>query len=155
MKYVFYLIALLNIVMSCQSVPKEDFSTIEYKSGACFGTCPIYTLILTSDRQATIKAEHFTFSKEHGEIEGKFTSKISEENYQKLIELINKTKPSTWKEKYGNYQITDLPTAYLTLESNSSKWQTQDYGKNGSPELKELWDFIDSLRTKEQWKKIN
>jgi hypothetical protein len=133
---------------------------VEYKAGACFGSCPIFTITINPDRTAIFEAEHFNFSKtfSKGEFdkprEGTFTGIIKESDYQKLIQLLDGLKVKSLNEKYGNRNVTDMATSYLTVKfADGTTKQLEDYGKKGSEKLVELYRFFEDLRHNQDWKK--
>ena len=110
-------------MLSCATQKSQHkYSTVEYKAGACFGSCPIFTITINPDRTAIFEAEHFNFSKtfSKGEFdkprEGTFTGIIKESDYQKLIQLLDGLKVKSLNEKYGNRNVTDMATCYLTVK---------------------------------------
>lgn len=159
MKYFIYLFAMILLV-SC-ATQKTEINKIEYQAGACFGFCPMFKLTITPNRTAIIDAERFTFEegKEKSDFgkakEGIFKTTINEESYHKLIGMLNDLKIKSLNSKYGNHNITDLPTSYLTVnyQDGTSK-KIEDYGKNGTEKLKELWNFIEDLRKTQSWTKV-
>lgn len=157
----FISLLIFSFLASCTTLPKNDYSTIEYEAGACFGFCPMFKLTVKPDRTAVIEAERFTFTEGHskddinGAKEGTFTATLSEQNYTALVSKLDKLNLSTMKTKYGDRNVTDLPTAKLTVTyADGSTKYIEDYGKNGTPQLAELWTFIEDLRKSEQWSKV-
>jgi len=69
--------------------------------------------------------------------------------------MLNDLKIKSLNSKYGNHNITDLPTSYLTVnyQDGTSK-KIEDYGKNGTEKLKELWNFLEDLRKTQSWTKV-
>jgi hypothetical protein len=154
-------IFMLLIIFSCAPKKTALYSTIEYNAGACFGFCPIFNLKINSDRSAVIKAERFTFNdgKSKDDFskpkEGTFTTTIKEEDYTKLIQRLDGLKFDTLQDNYKNKKITDLPTSILTINfTNGNVKKIQDYGKNGTPELRKVYEFLENLRKSQSWKKI-
>lgn len=81
----------------------------------------MFKLTITPNRTAIIDAERFTFEEGKGKSdfgkakEGIFKTTINEESYHKLIGMLNDLKIKSLNSKYGNHNITDLPTSYLTV----------------------------------------
>lgn len=135
----------------------SNYSKIEYEAGACFGFCPIYKMTINKDRTATFEATRFNFSQDRQsqESEGTFKGKIDQEQYDQLLSMLDSLDPKTLKDYYGNKNITDLPTSYLTLSSDEGTVKRiQDYGKSGTPELIDLYHFFDDLKKNQTWTKI-
>ena len=134
---------------------------ITYEAGPCFGFCPIYKMTLLMDGSALIQAERFTFANPKSndwtdkEAEGTYRATISEASMIDILEQINQLNLKEGKQKYGNRNIKDLPTAYLTIEyQNAASVQIEDYGKAGTPQLKALYQTLENLRQSETWQKM-
>ena len=161
MKYLIMLFASVFMLSCATQKSQQKYSTVEYKAGACFGSCPIFTITINPDRTAIFEAEHFNFSKtfSKGEFdkprEGTFTGIIKESDYQKLIQLLDGLKVKSLNEKYGNRNVTDMATCYLTVKfADGTTKQLEDYGKKGSEKLVELYRFFEDLRHNQDWKKV-
>ncbi len=146
------------IFLSSCTVQNSNYQTIEYEAGACFGFCPMFTMTINEDRTAVFKAERFNFSRstESQEPEGTFTGTLKQEDYNKLISLLNEINVNSLNEKYGNRNVTDLPTADLRIAmKDGSKKEIEDYGKSGTEKLEELYKFFEDLRFSQDWTKTN
>lgn len=161
MKYILSLCAFI-LLFSCTTQKTDSkYTTIEYKAGACFGSCPIFTMTINPDRTAVLEAEHFNFSKNFskGEFseprEGTFKGVIKETDYKKLVALLNGLDVKNLKDKYGSRNITDLSTSYLKINlTDGTSKNVEDYGKRGSEKLREVYMFIEDLRHNQQWAKV-
>lgn len=154
-----YLVAILTLVIlnACQtSVNQSKFAKIEYEAGACFGFCPIYKMTINADRTAIFEAQRFNFSqdRESQENEGNFKGTITEKDYAHLVALIDSANPKLLKNYYGNKNVSDLPTSYLTITyQNGNVKRIQDYGKHGTPELEKIYEMFEELKTTQSWTK--
>lgn len=158
MKYLFGLIAMFFLVNCSTNKATSQYATITYEAGACYGFCPIYKMSINADRTAIFEAKRFNFSKDASseKEEGTFKGKIDEAQYMKLMTLLKYLNPKDLKNEYGNQNVSDLPTSYLTLEyKDGSLKKIQDYGKHGTPELQKLYQFFDELKTNPTWTKID
>lgn len=161
MKYLFGLLTAL-LLFSCSTQKNTSkYSTIEYEAGACFGSCPIFKITINPDRTAVLEAEHFNFSKEFSKAEfskpreGTFKGTIKEEDYKKLTALLDGLAVQNLNEKYGERNITDLPTSYLRVNFTDGKSKNiEDYGKKGTEKLAEIYQFFEGLRHNQQWTKV-
>ncbi len=147
--------------MSCATKNDLKYSKIEYEAGACFGACPMFKITINPDRTAVFEAEHFNFTKNVSKAEfskpreGTFTGTIKKEDYDKLIALLDSLNPKSLKNKYGERNITDLPTSYLRINFNDGTSKTiEDYGKHGTKKLEEVYHFFENLRFNQTWTKI-
>ncbi|MBW8524022.1 hypothetical protein K0U91_02130 [Chryseobacterium chendengshani] len=161
MKYLLSLFA-ITILFACQSQKVQSkYSTIEYEAGACFGFCPIYKMTIQADRTAVLEAEHFNFSKGTTKDEfskpreGTFTTTIKEADYNKLLTLLDDLDVKNLNDKYGNNNVTDLPTSYLRIKfADGTSKNTEDYGKRGSEKLMKVYQFFEDLKQNQQWTKV-
>lgn len=161
MKYLLSLVAFFAI-MSCAVKSDSTYSQIKYKAGPCFGTCPMFEMTINPDRSAVIDAEHFTFEKgglkdvQSREKEGVFRATISETKYAQLISMMNDLNVKSLQSKYGDRSVTDMATSYLTVTYKDGTQKTiEDYGKNGTVKLKNLYQFIEDLRFSQNWRKVD
>ena len=160
MKSIFAIFALFS-VLSCATNKTSQYSKIEYEAGACFGFCPIFKMQINSDRTVLIEAEHFTFSdgKSKNEFskpkEGTFSTTLKEADFRKLMILLDDLNVKGLKTDYGDHQVTDLPTSYLNITfTDGTIKNIKDYGKNGTPKLKELYNLIESFPKTQTWTKV-
>ncbi|SFN07752.1 hypothetical protein SAMN05421594_0847 [Chryseobacterium oleae] len=161
MKYVLSLCALIFLFSCTTQKTESQYSKIEYQAGACFGSCPIFTMTINPDRTAILEAEHFNFSKDFskGEFskprEGTFKAVIKEADYNKLVSLLNGLDVKNLQDKYGSRNITDLSTSYLRINfTDGTSKNVEDYGKRGSEKLRKVYLFIEDLRHNQQWTKV-
>ncbi len=162
MNYLFSLIAFMILSACANNTSETPYSQIQYKAGACFGTCPMFEMTINPDRTAIIDAERFTFEKaEIGsatsqEKEGTFRATITEQDYKTLITMLNDLDVKLLQPKYGSRNVTDLPTSYLTVNYyDGTKKTVEDYGKAGSPKLRNLYQFLEDLRFSQTWTKVD
>jgi hypothetical protein len=161
MKYLFTLF-LSIILLSCTLKNTTKYSKIQYEAGACFGFCPIFKMTINPDRTAVIEAEHFTFTegRSKGEFseerEGTFTATLKEADYQKMITLLDGANISSLKDEYKNRNVSDLPSSFLRINfADGTTKNIEDYGKNGTPKLREIYDFMEGMRKTQTWTKIS
>ncbi|SFH94947.1 DUF6438 domain-containing protein [Halpernia frigidisoli] len=159
-----YLIAFTAafLLFSCAPKNQSKYSKIEYSAGACYGFCPIFKVTINSDRTAIIEAESNTFTKSNTKggsgdsREGTFKTVLKEADYNNLVMLINQLNVSSLKNKYGNQNVTDLPTSTLAITMIGGNTKTiEDYGKRGTPELRKVYDVMEALPKTQNWIKIS
>lgn len=159
-----YLITLFSafVLFSCATKNTSKYSKIEYDAGACFGFCPIFKLQINPDRTAIIEAERFTFTdgRSKGDFdkpkEGTFKTTLKEADYNKLIVMLNNLNINSLQDLYKNKNVSDLPTSFLKITFADGKMKTiEDYGKNGTPKLREVYQFLESLPKTQIWTKIS
>lgn len=159
MKFVLICIAAF-LLTSCATAHDSNYSQIRYKAGPCFGFCPMFEMTINPDRSAVIEADRFTFERGNAQNatqakEGTFKTNLRDADYSKLITLINDLNVKSLNTKNGNRDVTDLPTAYLTVKhSDGAVTAIEDYGKAGTEKLKNLYRFIEDLRFSQTWTKV-
>lgn len=161
MKYLLSLCAFV-LLFSCTSQKVDSkYSKIEYEATPCFGFCPVFKITINPDRTAVFEAEHFNFNDKPSKDEfskpreGTFKGTIKEEDYNKLIGLLDGLNVKTLNDKYGERNITDLPTSYLRINfADGTAKNVEDYGKHGSEKLSEVYHFFENLRKNQQWTKV-
>ena len=160
MKYLLTLFAAV-FLMSCTLQNKTNYSKIQYEAGACFGFCPMFKMTINPDRTAIIDAERFTFtegkSKDDfsGPKEGTFKATIKEADYNKLVAMLDSLNLKSLKNYYGNKNVTDLPTSHLNITfTDGTTKHIEDYGKHGTEELREVYQFLEGLRKTQTWTKV-
>ncbi|KIA88353.1 hypothetical protein OA86_11570 [Kaistella jeonii] len=161
MKYLFTII-FSAFLFSCTTQNSNQYSKIQYEAGACFGFCPIFKMTINPNRTAVIEAEHFTFSEGNSKAdfskakEGTFKTTIKEEDFSKIIFLLENADLKSLKDQYKNRNVSDLPTSYLRINfADGTSKNIEDYGKNGTPKLAEIYKFMENLRSNQTWVKVN
>lgn len=119
-------------------------------------------MTINPDRTAVIEAEHFTFSKVRTKDEfsqpkeGTFTATIKESDYNKMIALLDGAKLKSLPDEYKNRNVSDLPTAFLRINfTDGTTKNIEDYGKSGTPKLREIYTFMEDLRLNQTWTKVS
>ncbi|QIY90768.1 DUF6438 domain-containing protein [Chryseobacterium gallinarum] len=161
MKYLLGLCAFI-LLFSC-TVQKNNtkYSKIEYEATPCFGFCPVFKMTISPDRTAVFEAEHFNFNDHPSKDEfsnpreGTFKGTIKEADYNQLIGLLDALDVKNLHDKYGKREITDLPTSYLRIDfADGTSKNIEDYGKQGSEKLSEVYKFFENLRKSQQWTRV-
>jgi hypothetical protein len=162
MKYLLGLCAFI-FLFSCNSQKMNSkYSVIEYEATPCFGFCPVFKMTINADRTAVFEAEHFNFSDRPSKDEfskpreGTFKGTIKQEDYNKLISMLDRLDVKNLNDNYGEKNVTDLPSSHLRVKfADGTSKHVEDYGKHGSEKLSELYQFFEGLRKNQQWTKVN
>jgi hypothetical protein len=126
---------------------KHTIEKIEYSTGPCFGSCPIFEMTINSDRKATFKAE------EYNKMKGNFSSIIDTSNYNLLIHLLNYIDFVKLKKNYAvNWTDDQACTLKITYDNGKLK-EIYDYGLIGTFGLNRIYDILFKLCENQKWGK--
>ena len=136
-------------------VIKYSIERIEFSTGPCFGTCPIFSLLLTKNEKSEFKAVAYNFGDdswdENGE--GKFICNLEEKKWVELTDLINYIDFLSLEEDYA-VDWTDEQSCTLKIVYDNNKIKViRDYGLMGTFGLKKLYQQLFDLRFNQDWKK--
>lgn len=107
------IVVLITTLASCTSVKENvvlntaEKLKVEISRGACFGTCPIYTLSLNNDRLVKYSGKRFV---EH---QGVYNWYMDRADYKALEKLLS-TKELSESAAY-NMRAQDLPLTSVTI----------------------------------------
>jgi len=125
---------------------------IEFSTSGCFGTCPIFNLTINSDKTAKWYAERFNKIK-NKEVSGNFNSKITEDNYNDIVNLLNYIHFETLQDDY-TVDWTDDQAAKVKITYDKGKVKSiRDYGLIGTYGLERLYHLLFALRENQKWTK--
>lgn len=134
-------------------VPKEyDIEKIEYTNGIG------YTLKIEKNGDAFIiaKANNYTLPWEKGLMPaGYYKTLIREEDFARIIEILNYTDFPTLQNDYAVPWTCDATGSIKITYSNGKTKIINDYGKQGTFGLKLLHQRFGNLWTNQKWEKIN
>lgn len=146
----FNLIALLLLLGSCalkKPEEKNNIQKVQFSAGACFGTCPIFNMVIQENGNAEFDAKNFN------DVEGKFKTVIQKPQLDSLFKLINQAKITSLKDHY-DAEITCQPTYDLVVVFRDGKTKhISDYGPSGPDELGKIYSMLFSLRETQDWQK--
>lgn len=93
-------------------IEKEKKTLVSIKKTPCFGDCPTYEITINKDGNVVY------VGKENVLAEGKHIFKLTDEQLKAVKEKLAKKDFSTFKRKYDNPNITDLPSTYIKHNGN-------------------------------------
>ena len=123
---------------------------------ACFGSCPVYKVIVSSDGSVVYEGKQYV------RIKGTRRRKIEPEAVKDLLQQFIDSDYFKFKENYSSIKnadgtettVTDLPTTTTSLTLGNRKKQVVDYV--GAPKkLKELEEKIDEVAGVKRWVAID
>lgn len=126
--------------------PLNGFTQLSFEAGACFGTCPQFSMSIQADGSASYLAKNYN------DTQGNFTTGIKKAQLDSLMTLVADANVYSLKDTF-RVPITDQATYYLQLQTPDGRRKSiMDYGARGSDGLKKIYDFIFSLRRSQNWK---
>lgn len=122
-------------------------TTITLERGMCFGTCPVYTLTLSSN--GTVLYDGQMYVKETGNR----TGTISSSDFSSLISSFEEAGFDQLRDEYLAYNITDMPSAVLIVQDGNMTRRVDHYhGDMSAPKiLTDLEDLVDKAANSSQW----
>jgi hypothetical protein len=124
---------------------KPGISEIHLERTACYGTCPVYKVVLRNN--GSLEYEGIQNVKRIG----KYRGKINLWGFNKLAQLIEKSKFMEMQDRYS-IDMTDMPTVYTTVVyAGGKKKRIMNFGNAGPVELWAIEQLIDKLVEEAQW----
>lgn len=129
---------------------QENIRKIEYETTSCYGECPIFELRIKKNRVATFVAKNFN-KRNESIMEGKYSAKINQENFNQLCSLINYINFNNLKDEY-RVNWTDDQTGIIKVFYSSGKVKkVSDYGLLGSYGLQKMHNILHQFRWNQSW----
>jgi hypothetical protein len=120
-------------------------SEIRFSTSGCLGTCPVYRITIDSNRHAEYEAVRYC------DTIGVFTAVLDKAVYDSLIKTIIASRFQSQKSLY-EVALTDDETSILEIKYNDTKVKRiEDNGMQGTPELKVVYNKLETLRTNVKW----
>lgn len=123
-----------------------DIQEIGFSTSPCFGTCPVFELLIKGDRTAKFNAKYYNDKK------GMFKATVDSASFTNLVTTINYIKLTSLKDDYS-VNWTDDQTITLEIKFNNGQVKNiSDYGGIGTFGLEHLYDQLFALRKTQKWK---
>jgi len=139
------IVTLIITLSSCISIQENqvldtgDKLKLEFSRGACYGTCPIYTISLNEDRLVKYSGKRFV------EQQGVFEWYMERSDFKELDILLSRIELS--KSIEYNMRALDLPLTSITIYQDSDTIQLKH--KGGIPDkLKQSLKEVEMLLIK-------
>jgi hypothetical protein len=124
---------------------------IEYSTGACFGSCPVFELTLKSDLSATWHANYYNKINDK-EVKGNFKATLQPNLYSEIVNLLNYLDFERLNDHYA-VNWTDDQSCVLKITYDNGKIKSiNDYGLQGTFGLGHFYERMFELRKNLQWK---
>jgi|TARA_B110000091_G_scaffold52299_1_gene57503 hypothetical protein len=139
------IVVLITTLFSCSSVKENqvlktpDKLKIEFSRGACYGTCPIYTISVNEDRHVKYNGKRFV------EAQGIFDWYMDRLDFKELDKLLSRKELSVSVDY--NLRAQDLPLTSLTIYTETDTITIKHKGAIPK-ELKESIKELEFLLTK-------
>ncbi len=118
---------------------KIDFESIKIRTSNCFGSCPVFELIINHDRTSSYEGIEYTSKK------GIFNLKADQKEIEMISLFLSHIDITTLKDSYS-VCWTDSQTAYLTIVyNNGTVKKIEDYGLAGTYKLSLLYEYLFKL----------
>lgn len=125
---------------------------IEYHTTKCYGSCPVFSLVINSDQTARWTAEKNNMIN-NKEVIGSFKAEINQEVYSNIVNLLNYIDFESLDDNYA-ISMSDNPTSTLIVTYDHGKVKTiEDYGLDGTLGLRNLYQILFDLRLNQKWTK--
>lgn len=123
-----------------------DIDSIEFRTGACYGNCPVFTIKIGRDRNAVYEAGMYNPK------QGRFSSALEYDKSEAIFDLINYIDIKKLNDTY-NVSWTDDQTCWLTVKfADGTTKVIRDYGLKGTFGLRMLYSIFLDLRVNQEWK---
>lgn len=134
-----------NLIPASHTIEK-----IEYSTTGCYGSCPIFKLIINLDRTSNWFADLYN-KINNKEVKGNFSCTIKAEKYNQIIALLNYIDFAKLKDDYA-VGWTDDQSSTLKITYDNGKIKTiKDYGLIGTYGLDRVYQLLFDLRKNQQW----
>jgi hypothetical protein len=158
MKRTIIFLLCLTLITACgappqPATPAPDYSTlvVTMERTPCFGTCPVYKLMIFGNGQVEYEGLNFV------NVQGQQTATLTADQVKELIAELEK---ADFFELEGSYTVnaTDLPSTIVTVTLDSRSKKIEHYGICGSQDINsapqvlcDLEQKIDSITNSTQW----
>ena len=127
-------------------VPSTDHGITEIgiEHSGCFGSCPIYTLIVKSDGTFRYNGAKYV------ERKGEFKGTIQVWHFQQVAQFIRDSGYMELEDWYTR-GLTDSATTYTLVVMGGKRKTVSNYANSGPSKLWAIEELIDGLMAKAQW----
>jgi len=128
--------------------PPENLTDMEItlERTGCYGTCPIYLVIISGDGNVTYQGERFVKTL------GVQTYQIPQSSVKELVALVYQKNYFSLEDRY-EFSATDLPTVITSVRVGDELKTVENYGGAGPIQLQEIEKKIDEVSDSESlWK---
>ena len=122
------------------------FDSISLERSACYGSCPVYQVVLRRDLSATYHGER------NVERTGAWHGGVYVFDYGRLSYMVERLGVMAMDSSYAQ-PVTDMATATLRIwpRGAAAPKVVSDYGEAGPPELWAVIQLVDAIATRIRW----
>ena len=146
-RIIFLIIIILNFSFSSKQ-NSIQIQKIEFASKGCFGTCPVWSMIIENDKTSLLIAQKY--NKESGS----FKTTIDSESFNDIIQKIEKLQSIAPKAYYNSDRTCGI-IHELKVYTDKGILQTKSMRLSGPKELQELFNALIEFREKAKWENLN
>ena len=132
-----------------QAEAKEEqvAKSIQFRSGACFGQCPVFTCTLNNDGTATFTGKNFV------DFEGEHTAQVDGATVEGWIQRAEEIGFFTLEKEYDNPNVSDLPEKETTITVGEKSHTIRS--RYGVPDALRSWEkgLMQYVLKEIEWKK--
>lgn len=127
--------------------PGETAFSVTLERTACFGACPMYTVTVDQGGAVTFDGKRFVAST------GNHSARVDAQALSRLRQAVEASDFFALKDCYCERNVTDLPSAIVTVNLGDRKKTVRHYAgdRSAPPALIELQEQIDRLASTERW----
>jgi hypothetical protein len=118
---------------------------IEYSTGACFGTCPIFSMKINADRKGIFKGGSYNYP------DGDYTGTIDSAHYNMLTGLLDYIHFTELDSSYAVGWTDDQDCTLMITYDDGKIKKIEDYGLLGTYGLNRVYDILFDLRDDQKW----
>jgi Domain of unknown function (DUF6438) len=123
-----------------------NIDSVEFRTGYCYGSCPVFSIKIGKDRNAVYEAGTYNPK------QGKFSATLEYDKSQAILDLINYLSVKTLNDNY-NVSWTDDQTCWLRIRfADGTVKEIKDYGLKGTFGLRLIYSIFFDLRSNQDWK---
>lgn len=126
----------------------KDSLALSIERTLCFGMCPAYKITVNNKGEALYDGYKFT------DRLGKYTAKVSQDQYNQVLEKAKAIGFFDMKEQYDNEMVTDLPSTIILVSGPEGSLEVTDR-YDAPEELKELEKLMDKILLNLDWQKAD
>lgn len=129
-----------------QHPSEHSIDSIEFRTSACFGSCPVFSIAMDKNGNAVFDA------KVYNPRQGLFKAVLKKENLDTIFGLINYLSVKNLNNSYSVSWKEDQ-TCWLRVRfSDGTIKEIRDYGLKGTFGLRLLYSIFFDLRSNQEWK---